>query len=118
MMQSPTDNLPPLRNHNHPHQSRWTTTRSRPCPELDRPFIFLRVICHTIGNRAHEVRCLVDLLLLVDAELARAAVDEQQKTANDGQDLEEVVLGEILVRVVLVELNLTWLANRSLPISH
>jgi hypothetical protein len=59
------------------------------------------------------MRCLVDLLLLVDAELAGAAVDEQQETANDGQDLEEVVLGEVLVRVVLVELNLTWSAYRS-----
>jgi hypothetical protein len=34
--------------------------------------------------------------------LSGAAVDEEQKTANDGEDLEEVVLGEILVRVVLV----------------
>ena len=47
---------------------------------------------------------LVDLLLLVDAELARAAVDQQQETADDGEDLEEVVLGKVLVGVVLVEL--------------
>jgi hypothetical protein len=47
---------------------------------------------------------LVDLLLLVDAELARAAVDQQQKAADDGEDLEEVVLGKVLVGVVLMEL--------------
>lgn len=50
-----------------------------------------------------KVPDLVDLLLLVDGELAGAAVDEQQKAANDGKDLEEVVLGEVLVGVVLVE---------------
>ena len=47
---------------------------------------------------------LVDLLLLVDTELTRAAVDEEQETTDDGEDLEEVVLGEVLVGVVLVEL--------------
>ena len=47
----------------------------------------------------------VDLLLLVDAELAGAAVDEQQETADDGQDLEKVVLGKVLVGMVLVELS-------------
>ena len=47
---------------------------------------------------------LVDLLLLVDAELAGAAVDKQQEAADDGEDLEEVVLGKVLVRVVLVQL--------------
>lgn len=47
---------------------------------------------------------LVDLLLLVDAELAGAAVDQEQETAHDRQDLEEVVLGKVLVRMALVEL--------------
>jgi hypothetical protein len=47
---------------------------------------------------------LVDLLLLVDGELAGAAVDEQQETTDNGEDLEEVVLGEVLVGVVFVEL--------------
>jgi hypothetical protein len=55
---------------------------------------------------------LVDLLLLIDTELARAAVDQQEETANNGQDLEEVVLGEILVRVGLVELN-TQVSSRA-----
>lgn len=59
----------------------------------------------TILSENGGMRCLVDLLLLVDAELAWAAVDKQQETTNDGQDLEEVVLGKVLVRVVLVELN-------------
>jgi hypothetical protein len=36
--------------------------------------------------------------------LAGSHVDEQEKTADNGEDLEEVVLGEVLVRVVLVEL--------------
>lgn len=47
---------------------------------------------------------LVDLLLLVDAELAGAAVDEEKETADNGEDLEKVVLGKVLVGVVLVEL--------------
>lgn len=47
---------------------------------------------------------LVDLLLLVEAELARSAVNEQEETADDGEDLEEVVLGEVLVGVCVVEL--------------
>jgi hypothetical protein len=48
---------------------------------------------------------LVDLLLLVNAELAWAAVDEEKESTDDGQDLEEVVLGKVLVGVVLVELD-------------
>lgn len=51
-----------------------------------------------------ERRALVDLLLLVNAELARAAVDQQEKATNNGENLEEIVLGEILVGVLLVEL--------------
>jgi hypothetical protein len=49
-------------------------------------------------------RRLVHLLLLVEAVLAGSHVDEQEKAADNGEDLEEVVLGEVLVRVVLVEL--------------
>lgn len=47
---------------------------------------------------------LVYLLLLVDGELARAAVDEQKQTTDNREDLEEIVLGEVLVGVVLVKL--------------
>lgn len=47
---------------------------------------------------------LVHLLLLVEADLAGTHVDEEEQTADDGEDLEEVVLGEVLVGVVLVEL--------------
>lgn len=47
--------------------------------------------------------CLVNLLLLVDAELAGAAVDQEQQTTDNGQNLEEIVLGKVLVRVVLVK---------------
>ena len=54
---------------------------------------------------------LVHLLLLVDAELAGAAVDEEEEAADDGEDLEEVVLGKVFVGVVLVELQETSLAN-------
>lgn len=46
---------------------------------------------------------LIDLLFLIDAELAGTAVDQEKKTANNGQNLEEIVLGEVLVWVVLVE---------------
>ena len=47
---------------------------------------------------------LVHLLLLVEAVLTGSHVDEQEKTADNGENLEEVVLGEVLVGVVLVEL--------------
>jgi len=47
---------------------------------------------------------LVDLLLLVDAIFSGAAVYEQQETANNREDLEEIVLGEVLVGMVLMEL--------------
>ena len=47
---------------------------------------------------------LVHLLLLIEADLAGTHVDEEEQTANNGEDLEEVVLGEVLVRVVLVKL--------------
>jgi hypothetical protein len=40
---------------------------------------------------------LVDLLLLINAVLPRSAVDQEQKTTDDGQDLEKVVLGKILM---------------------
>ena len=50
---------------------------------------------------------LVDLLLLVDAELPGAAVDQEEEATDDGEDLEEIVLGEVLVRVVLVQLHET-----------
>jgi hypothetical protein len=36
--------------------------------------------------------------------LTGSHVDEQEKTADNGENLEEVVLGEVLVGVVLVEL--------------
>lgn len=49
---------------------------------------------------------LIDLLLLVDRVFAWSAVDEEQEATDDREDLEEVVLGEVLVWVGLVELNL------------
>jgi len=48
--------------------------------------------------------CLVDLLLLVNAVLSWSAVDQEEEAADDREDLEEIVLGEILVGMVLVEL--------------
>lgn len=47
---------------------------------------------------------LVNLLLLIDTELAGATVDQEKQTADDGQNLEEIVLGKVLVGVVLVKL--------------
>jgi hypothetical protein len=47
---------------------------------------------------------LVDLLLLINAVLSGPAVDQEQKAADDGQDLEEVILGEILVWMRFVKL--------------
>lgn len=47
---------------------------------------------------------LIYLLLLIDAIFTRSAVYEKEEAADDGEDLEEIVLGEILVGVVFVEL--------------
>lgn len=47
---------------------------------------------------------LVDLLLLVITQLARTTVDQEQETANDGENLEEIVFGKVLVWVVFMEL--------------
>lgn len=46
---------------------------------------------------------LIDLLLLVDTELTGSHVDKEDKTADDGQDLEEIVLGEVAVRMVRLQ---------------
>lgn len=47
---------------------------------------------------------LVNLFLLINAELTRAAVHKKKKAADDGENLEEVVLGKVLVGVMLVKL--------------
>lgn len=47
---------------------------------------------------------LVYLLLLINAELAWPTVDQEQETADNRENLEEVVLGKILVGVMLVKL--------------
>lgn len=65
---------------------------------------FLALIPSHRHRFAQDGRFLVDLLLLVDAKLAWAAVDKQEQAADDGEDLEEVVLGEVLVGVVFVKL--------------
>ena len=57
-----------------------------------------------LQGRGSRHGCLVHLLLLVEAVLTGTHVDEQEKAADNGEDLEEVVLGEVLVGVVLVEL--------------
>ena len=56
------------------------------------------------NDQIARARCLVNLLLLVDTELARTAVDQEKETADDGEDLEEVVLGKVLVGMMVMEL--------------
>lgn len=69
-----------------------------PTPDTSAPNLLLLLALRVLSD-------LVNLLLLVEAELARAAVDQQEESTDDGQDLEEVVLGKILVGVVLVQLS-------------
>lgn len=69
-----------------------------PTPDTSAPNLLLLLALRFLSD-------LVNLLLLVDAELSRAAVDQQEESTDDGQDLEEVVLGKILVGVVLVQLS-------------
>ena len=47
---------------------------------------------------------LVDLFLLIDAIFARSTIYQQQEPPNDREDLEEVVLGKVLVGVVFMKL--------------
>lgn len=47
---------------------------------------------------------LVNLLFLIHAQLTGSHVHQQQQATHDGKDLEEIVFGEVLVRVVLVQL--------------
>lgn len=53
-----------------------------------------------IQSEAH----LVNLLLLVDTELTRTHVDQEEKATDNREDLEEIVLSEVLVGVVVVQL--------------
>ena len=48
---------------------------------------------------------LVHLLLLVETDLPGSHVHQKEKTADDGEDLEEVVLDKIFVGMAVVELS-------------
>lgn len=48
----------------------------------------------------------VDLFLLIDAIFARSTIYQQQEPPDNGEDLEEVVLGKVLVGVVLMKLDI------------
>jgi len=54
---------------------------------------------------------LIYLLLLVNAVFARSAIDQQQESTNDREDLEEIVFGKIFVGVVLMKLGKHWLSK-------
>lgn len=89
-----------------------------PCPVLSYPVlpppatVIAALETHAcLSNRIVPAEDLVDLLLLVETELTRAAVDQEQETADNGENLEEVVLGEILVGVVLVKLQVGRVSN-------
>ena len=63
--------------------------------------------CHLhllIFNLPLSPGLLVHFLLLVQAIFAWSAVYKQKKSSDDRQDLEEIVLGEILVGVMFVKL--------------
>lgn len=51
-----------------------------------------------------EDRCLIHLLLLIDRVFSWSAIHKKEETTDDGEDLEEIVFGEVLVGVVLMEL--------------
>jgi hypothetical protein len=50
---------------------------------------------------------LIYLLLLINAIFAWSTVHQQEETTNDREDLEEVVLGKILVRVMVMQLEIS-----------
>jgi hypothetical protein len=65
---------------------------------------FLRV-SSDIAFPPYSLR-LVDLFLLINAIFARSTIYQQQEPPNDREDLEEVVLGKVLVGVVLMKLDI------------
>lgn len=46
----------------------------------------------------------INLLLFVDTQLTGSHVHQQKQSTHNRQDLEEVVFGKVLVRVVVVQL--------------
>ena len=50
---------------------------------------------------------LVHLLLLINTKLPGPHVDQEEQPTHDRQDLEEVVFGKVLLRVVVMELKQT-----------
>jgi hypothetical protein len=58
----------------------------------------------------HRVLQLVDFLLFIDTNGSGTHIDQKQEPAHDGKDLEEIVLGEILVGVMRMKLgqSLVW----------
>ena len=90
----------------------WNSRKHKLHNSIEKLTEFERIVAHDIfyfafGGKA-SCTCvrLVNLLLLVDTELARTAVDQEQKATDNGQDLEEIVLGEVLVGVVFVKLQI------------
>lgn len=79
----------------HQYDSTFVTNPSSPTPML---------ICRVL--RSNAMQCLVDLLLLVKADLTWSHIYQKQQTTNNGENLEKVVLGEVLQRVVWVELHI------------
>jgi hypothetical protein len=49
---------------------------------------------------------LVYFLLLINAQLARSHIDQQQQSTHNAENLEEIVFGEVFVGVMGVELSL------------
>jgi hypothetical protein len=49
---------------------------------------------------------LVDLFLLIDAIFSRSTIYQQQEPPDNREDLEEVILGKVLVGVVLMKLDI------------
>lgn len=71
--------------------------------------LFFQSMVSDPGTLRLRLTHLVNLLLLVDAVFPGSAVHQQEETANNRKNLEEVVLREVLVGVSLVEL---WLVSR------
>lgn len=71
-------------------------------PSVLRLMHILSLLLSPCHFEMHMDEHLVDLFLLVEAYLSRTHVDQKKQSTHDRQDLEEIVLGKILVWVMWV----------------
>lgn len=87
--------------------SRQMTERSIPAPltpSMQSTIFLISFTFPGVTTFHPRLSSSVHLLLLIDTVFARPTIDQQQESSNNRENLEEVVLGEVLVWMVLMKL--------------